>query len=250
MFTFKVLTNVSFTPQKSFFLAFLIKIWLESCELHNFPKYLGESLEPPCLNHCHCIEIIKMPRGGKRGHKGGRKQFSNPQALEAANAKAAKEKEWRRQRGEDVSDTESEDENDEKKDSSSDDEAGGVAFKKESSESESESESEEEERKAKGAEGLIEIANPNRVQQKQKKVTAIGNDSSGGKPQLSRREREEIEKQKAKAHYQKMHAAGKTEEARADLARLAIIRKQREEAAKKREEEQKAKEAAAKASKK
>ena len=36
---------------------------------------------------------------------------------------------------------------------------------------------------------------------------------------------------------QKMHAAGKTEEARADLARLAIIRKQREDAAKKREEE-------------
>ena len=38
---------------------------------------------------------------------------------------------------------------------------------------------------------------------------------------------------------QKLHAAGKTEEARADLARLAIIRKQREDAAKKREEEQK-----------
>ena len=30
----------------------------------------------------------------------------------------------------------------------------------------------------------------------------------GGKPQLSRREREEIDKAKAKAHYQKMHAAG------------------------------------------
>merc|ERR1711874_400703 len=111
------------------------------------------------------------PRGGKRGHKGGRKQFSNPQALEAAKAKEAKEKEWRRQRGEEVSDTES-----------------------------------EEERRPKGAEGLIEIANPNRVQQKQKKVTALGNDSSGGKPQLSRREREEVEKQKAKAHYQKLHA--------------------------------------------
>ena len=38
---------------------------------------------------------------------------------------------------------------------------------------------------------------------------------------------------------QKLHAAGKTEEARADLARLAIIRKQREDAAKKREEDQK-----------
>ena len=35
-----------------------------------------------------------------------------------------------------------------------------------------------------------------------------------------------------------MHAQGKTEEARADLARLAIIRKQREDAAKKRAEEQ------------
>ena len=34
-----------------------------------------------------------------------------------------------------------------------------------------------------------------------------------------------------------MHLAGKTDEARADLARLAIIRKQREEAAKKREAE-------------
>ena len=34
-----------------------------------------------------------------------------------------------------------------------------------------------------------------------------------------------------------MHIAGKTDEARADLARLAIIRKQREEAAKKRDAE-------------
>ena len=38
-----------------------------------------------------------------------------------------------------------------------------------------------------------------------------------------------------------MHAAGKTEEARADLARLAIIRKQREDAAKKRDEDKKGK---------
>ena len=68
-------------------------------------------------------------------------------------------------------------------------------------------------------------------------MTAISHED--GKPQLSRREREEIEKQRAKAHYQKLHAQGKTEEARADLARLAIIRKQREEAAKKREEEKK-----------
>ena len=56
-------------------------------------------------------------------------------------------------------------------------------------------------------------------------------------PQLSRREREEIEKQRAKARYQKLHAEGKTDEAKADLARLAIIRKQREDAEKKRKEE-------------
>jgi Casein kinase substrate phosphoprotein PP28. len=56
-------------------------------------------------------------------------------------------------------------------------------------------------------------------------------------PELSRREREEIEAQKATAHYQKLHAEGKTEQARADLARLAIIKQQRAEAAKRREEE-------------
>ena len=42
------------------------------------------------------------------------------------------------------------------------------------SESETESESEDEDRKPKGAEGLIEIENPNRVQKKQHKVTTIG----------------------------------------------------------------------------
>lgn len=48
--------------------------------------------------------------------------------------------------------------------------------------------------------------------------------------------REEIEKQKAKERYMKLHLEGKTDQARADLARLAIIKKQREDAAKKREE--------------
>lgn len=37
----------------------------------------------------------------------------------------------------------------------------------------------------------------------------------------------------------KLQAEGKTDQARSDLARLAIIRKQREEAARKREEEKK-----------
>lgn len=50
---------------------------------------------------------------------------------------------------------------------------------------------------------------------------------------------EELEKQQAKERYEKLHLAGKTDEARADLARLALIKKQREEAAKKREDERK-----------
>jgi hypothetical protein len=36
-----------------------------------------------------------------------------------------------------------------------------------------------------------------------------------------------------------LHKAGKTDQAKADLARLAVIRKQREDAAKKREDEKK-----------
>ncbi|KAK2165702.1 hypothetical protein LSH36_46g04001 [Paralvinella palmiformis] len=100
-------------------------------------------------------------------------------------------------------------------------------------------------RKAKGVSHLIETSNPNRVAVKQaKKVNTL---EAGAKVQLSRKEREELEKQQAKAHYQKMHMEGKTEEARADLARLALIRKQREEAQKKRDQEKRERDAAAKA---
>ncbi len=51
--------------------------------------------------------------------------------------------------------------------------------------------------------------------------------------------REEIEKQRAAESYRKLHEAGKTDEARRDLARLAIIRQQREETAKRREADRK-----------
>lgn len=57
-----------------------------------------------------------------------------------------------------------------------------------------------------------------------------------GKPavELSRREREALQAQQAKERYMKLHEAGKTDEAKADLARLAVIREKREaEAARK-----------------
>nr|CAD7571147.1 unnamed protein product [Timema californicum] len=130
--------------------------------------------------------------------------------------------------------------------SSSDEEASGTTKAKKthsSSESESsEEESEDETKGKKGVESLIQIENPNRVQKKVKKLATLNETvktSSSTKPELSRREREEVERQRAQANYQRLHAEGKTEEARADLARLAIIKQQREEAAKQREQEKK-----------
>ena len=50
----------------------------------------------------------------------------------------------------------------------------------------------------------------------------------------SRRERESMEAAQAKERYRKLHEAGKTDEAKADLARLRLIREKREtEAARK-----------------
>lgn len=81
----------------------------------------------------------------------------------------------------------------------------------------SDEESDDDDGKAKGPQGIIEIENPNRVQKKAAtKVTQVSLDtpSGSGKPELSRREREELEKQRAQANYQKLHAQGKTEQAR------------------------------------
>lgn len=80
----------------------------------------------------------------------------------------------------------------------------------------------------------------------------MGTVASLPKVELSRKEREELEKQQSAARYAKLHAEGKTEEARSDLARLAIIKQQRAEAAAKKEREKKEKDdkAAAAAAKK
>jgi len=66
--------------------------------------------------------------------------------------------------------------------------------------------------------------------------------------QLSRREREALQAQQAKERYQKLHAEGKTDEARADMARLKLVREKREQdaAIKKAEAEEKAAEGKAK----
>ncbi|XP_050392441.1 28 kDa heat- and acid-stable phosphoprotein [Patella vulgata] len=173
-----------------------------------------------------------MPRGGlrdsrgKKSKKGQRRHFTDEEALKNEEQKLEREKNWRRQQGEGESDEE--------------EGAGATSSRKKdgsgSSSSSDSSSDEEEEKKSKGVEGFIEVANPNRSVKQAKKVTDI---DTGHKTVLSRREREELEKTEAKKKYDQLHMEGKTTEAQADLARLALIRKQREEQAKKRDEERK-----------
>ncbi|XP_056609627.1 pdgfa associated protein 1b [Triplophysa dalaica] len=162
-----------------------------------------------------------MPKGGRKGgHKGRMRTYTSPEEIDAQMKAEKERKKTEEEEGASVIDNQSEEKLSASGSEDSDDEVSG---------------------KRKGVEGLIEIENPNRLAQKAKKVTEIELELP---KQLSRREREEVEKQKAKERYMKMHLAGKTDQAKADLARLAIIRKQREEASRKKEEERKAKEAA------
>lgn len=169
-----------------------------------------------------------MSRRGGRGkthHKGRRRHFTDAEELQMEMEREKRRQEWR-----------------EKKEGDGSDEEGATAEKPEAS-SEEESDSEEEQVKPKGVSGLIEIENPNRVTSKTKKASELTNDDSST-VQLSRREREEIERQRTAVRTRKLQEEGKTDQARADLARLAVIRRQREEAARKKEEQKKAKEAA------
>jgi len=92
-------------------------------------------------------------------------------------------------------------------------------------------------------------ANPNHTakarSQAAKPTTPVSADKPAAKKssanvdvsQLSRREREALQAQQAKERYDKLHAEGKTEQAKADLQRLKEVRERREaEAARKKAE--------------
>ncbi|KAI0449910.1 hypothetical protein F5B21DRAFT_26364 [Xylaria acuta] len=66
---------------------------------------------------------------------------------------------------------------------------------------------------------------------------------SVNKSTMSRREREALEKKQAAEHYRKLHAEGKTDEAKADMARLQLIREKREADAARKQAEKEEKEA-------
>ncbi|RYG66636.1 hypothetical protein EON64_09330 [archaeon] len=92
--------------------------------------------------------------------------------------------------------------------------------------------------------GLVEamaISNPNREKKPAEKMIKAKNvDEAEAAPSdagMNRKEREALAAQKAKEDYMRRHLAGETEQAKRELAQLALVRKRREEAAKKREAE-------------
>ncbi|KAG2591676.1 28 kDa heat- and acid-stable phosphoprotein-like [Panicum virgatum] len=155
-----------------------------------------------------------MGRGKFKGKPTGRRNFSTPEEIAAGTSgrprtfKKKEEEEEEEEEREESEEEESEDESDDKP-------------------------------KNKGTEGIIQIENPNLVKAKNIKAKEV---DLGKTTELSRREREELEKQKDHERYMKLQEQGKTEQARKDLERLALIRQQRADAAKKREEEKAAKE--------
>ncbi|KAL3522394.1 hypothetical protein ACH5RR_015228 [Cinchona calisaya] len=152
-----------------------------------------------------------MGRGKFKGKPTGRRQFSTLEEMSAGTS-ASRPRTFRQEEAEVEEDERSEEESEE---------------------------SEDETEKRKGTEGVIQIENPNLVKPKNLKAGDVDLEKT---TELSRREREEIERQKAHERYMKLQEQGKTDQARKDLERLALIRQQRAEAAKKREEEKAAKE--------
>lgn len=110
--------------------------------------------------------------------------------------------------------------------------------------SENETSEDESVRRSKGniEENLIEIENPNRVAKTHHKVADMAN----MKYVPTRREREEMKEIMEKRKEREMYNAGLTPEAKADLARLAEVRRRREEEAAKKKAEKEAKEEATK----
>ncbi|CAA3006064.1 Hypothetical predicted protein [Olea europaea subsp. europaea] len=155
-----------------------------------------------------------MGRGKFKGKPTGRRQFSTPEQMMAGTS-ASRPRTFKKEEAE----LEEEERSEEESEEESEDEAGAE--------------------KLKGTQGIIQVDNPNVAKPKNVKARDIDMEKT---TELSRREREEIERQKAHERYMRLQEQGKTEQARKDLERLALTRQQRAEAAKKREEEKTAKE--------
>ncbi|XP_047307560.1 28 kDa heat- and acid-stable phosphoprotein-like isoform X2 [Impatiens glandulifera] len=164
-----------------------------------------------------------MGRGKFKGKPTGRRMFSTQEEMSLSARPRTFKKEELKDKEQDRSDEELEQDSDHDQDQ--------------------DHQKEEEAKKQKGVQGIIDIENPNLV--KPKSVLKARNidtkKTTTTTTELSRRERQEIEKQKSHERYMKLQEQGKTDQAKKDLERLALIRQQRAEAAKKRQEEKSSK---------
>ncbi|KAJ7730691.1 casein kinase substrate phosphoprotein PP28-domain-containing protein [Mycena maculata] len=186
-----------------------------------------------------------MVRGsGKfKQKRGGGRNFSKNLVLDENGTAVSTDKRWAPRGKDDEDDSDEEEEEEEESEEESEEEApaaGGSADQPELSRTErKELKKKQAAAKQKAAQGSDDededLINPNHVGKKM-------NISDLGAPkELSRREREQKEKQDAKDRYWKLHVAGKTDQAKADLGRLAKIRADREAAQAKRKAEAEAK---------
>ncbi|KAF4321147.1 hypothetical protein BBO99_00004387 [Phytophthora kernoviae] len=96
----------------------------------------------------------------------------------------------------------------------------------------------QEEKKKVGFAAIAKTKNPNAKKSANKVMKAKDMDGDAAPQQLSRREREAIEKERSQAYYLKKHLAGETDEAKKDLARLKEVKRRREEADQRKKEEE------------
>ncbi|CAA3023477.1 Hypothetical predicted protein [Olea europaea subsp. europaea] len=148
-----------------------------------------------------------MGRGKFKGKPTGRRQFSTLEQMMAGNS-ASRPRTFKKEEAE----LEEEERSEEQLEEESEDEAGAGAEKQ------------------KGTLGIIQVDNPNLAKPENVKARDIDMEKT---IELSRRESEEIERQKARERYMRLQEQGKTEQIRKVLERLALIRQQRAEAAKK-----------------
>ncbi|KAJ3861569.1 casein kinase substrate phosphoprotein PP28-domain-containing protein [Lentinula novae-zelandiae] len=185
-----------------------------------------------------------MVRGtGKfKTKRGGGRQFSKNMVLDENGTAVSTDKRWRKDA--DGSGSDEEEEEEESEEESEEEEEAEEADKSELSRAERKelkkkqaAEKMKQKQKEAGGGGAddseddSDLINPNHVKSKM-------NISDLSAPrELSRKEREAKDKKEAQDKYWKLHVAGKTDQAKADLSRLAKIRADREAAAEKRKAE-------------
>ncbi|KAF1327678.1 28 kda heat-and acid-stable phospho, partial [Globisporangium splendens] len=197
----------------------------------------------------------KAPAGGAKGRdakkkkeKGGTRSFvTSAEDLEHRNMLEEQKQSARKaRRADDDDDDDEDDDEDDDSEEESDDDANAniVAFERVPqkslfgfSQSADGPAMETKPKKKSGIQGILKIENPN-MKPAQNKVMKAKDMTGGVEQQLSRREREALEKEAAAARYMKKHLAGETEEAKKDLARLQEVKRRREEAEQRKREEE------------